>query len=1201
MSLTITDETARGAPRPPSPYVGLVPYEVGDAAFFFGRSTEVGIVVANLRSAPLTLIYGPSGVGKSSLLNAGVIHDLCEARKTAAAESPFAVCVFKSWNEDPVDGLREAARAVLQGLAGDKQLPPQEATLAETFRAWTASSGTLLVILDQFEEYFQYHSDQAEDERLTGFAAELARIVNDPSLAVHVLLSIREDAWAQLDFFEGHIPSLFANYVRVDHLDLDSAREAIEGPIEAWNRSLTEEKPPFEIEPALVEAVIDATAGEGLPLTGARESAAVGAPGDRVQAPYLQLVLERLWRDMVASGARTLMVARLETLGGAKKIVQNHLRDALERLTPQEQEVAADCFRFLVSPSRTKIAFPVVDLAQRLSRPRPVPEVATVLDALCSAESGRILRAIPPAEEGGSASYELYHDILAEPILDWRREYEQRREAEIEARRRRELRRRYVRTVVGLTALVCVFAAFAAWALYERSVANDQRAVSNSRRLAAMSSVTLGIKPGLALRQAVEAVDVDETPEAAKALREALDGSRGRGVLSGHGGGVWSASFSPDGQRLITASKDGTAAVWDTNTMTPLTPLQGGKEDDGKATAVTSARFNPGGDLVAAADADGIVRVWKVSGWTKAWQAPRLGQGGAVPYAFTDGRLAVTADGDGQATVWRVAAARKPLFRIARQGSPVKAAAFSPAGTVVALGYKDGTAIVANERRILWKATRRGPVTAAALSPKRRDIAGFGYKDGAVRFVDLKTGRTSALSGHVDAVTSMVFSPTGKLAVTASEDGTARLWDARSRTSQAVLTGHSGGVTNASFSPDGRLIATAGRDFTARIWPVTTGHQGEPVAVLRGHSDGLWQATFSRDGSLVATASEDGTARLWQSSTATTVPLGGANAPLTSSSFSADGSLLVATAEDGTAVVWDAGNGKRILDVGEGCNVGEEHCYGATFDPDGRMVVTAGADGNARIWDLARKKLVRTLPVSAADRLRSVALNRDDTRLVATTESGADIWSTKSSKDPVHRLGKQRQPPSPEDYVNGGAFSPDGSRVVTAGNDGIVRVWSVRTGKLLSQSRTKTKQLFDAAFSSNGKLIVTAGNDGNATIWDAETGIRRRPPQGHMKRLNRAIFSRDGKYVLTSSSDGTARIFDAETTELLGVVHGFDGAILAASFVGDGGTQVRFVTSDGSVHVDRCETCRSVAELVDMAADRIHQALTTEEEEQAPP
>src|SRR5262249_43330047 len=163
-------------------------------------------------------------------------------------------------------------------------------------------------------------------------------------------LSIREDAWAKLDLFEGHVPALFANYVRVDHLDRRAAREAICGPIDAVNRTLAAGEPRYAVEPMLVRAVLRATAtGGGLPLGAHGDGPEPAAEGDRIAAPFLQLVLERLWRETTARGERTLTKARLDGLGGARRIVANHLLDALGRLEPAEQDAAADCFRYLAS------------------------------------------------------------------------------------------------------------------------------------------------------------------------------------------------------------------------------------------------------------------------------------------------------------------------------------------------------------------------------------------------------------------------------------------------------------------------------------------------------------------------------------------------------------------------------------------------------------------------------------------------------------------------------------------------------------------------------------------------------------------------------------------------------------------------------------------------------------------------------------
>jgi hypothetical protein len=464
----LVEVARRRGPRPPSPYVGLVPFGEADERFFFGRFREIAVVSANLRSSRLTLLYGPSGVGKSSLLQAGVVPALRRDAQRPTADRPFTICSFGSWLDDPARGLEQAAREALEGLAGGR-LPEPAATLAGSLRTWTgAAGGTLLVVLDQFEEYFQYHPGEDAGEELTGFAGELARIVDDPALPVHVLISIREDAWSKLDRFEGHVPSLFVNYLRVDHLDLAAARDAIEGPVGAWNRTLLPGEEPYYVEGALVQALLATTAGSALAAAAGEPEGVAAGPGARIEAPFLQLVLERLWEETVADGSHTMELAVLEELGGARRIVENHLLEALDLLGTREQDIASECFRFLVTTSKTKLAQPAADLAEWTRRPER--KVTAVLEKLCSSEGGRVLRAVAPGGEG--TSYELFHDVLADPVLAWRR----RHEAE---RRRREFRRRLARFGAVAVALCAAFGALAAFAWIEyghaRLLLHEQR------------------------------------------------------------------------------------------------------------------------------------------------------------------------------------------------------------------------------------------------------------------------------------------------------------------------------------------------------------------------------------------------------------------------------------------------------------------------------------------------------------------------------------------------------------------------------------------------------------------------------------------------------------------------------------------------------------------------------------------------------
>ena len=246
---------------PAAPYKGLVPYTDEDAALFFGRDAERSIIVANLRSSRFTLLYGPSGVGKSSVVGAGVVHFLrqrAQQNLLKRGTPEFAVIYFNQWRDDPVAGLLRAVREQVQALLGTTFEDTQEErakSLDDQLKTWAERvGGDLLILLDQFEDLFLYHPNE---DGPGSFVDEFSRVVTDVSARVNFVVSIREDAVAKLDRFEGRIPTLFDNYIRVDHLDRDAAREAIIKPIDQYNRAMGDPASKVSIEPALVEAVLD--------------------------------------------------------------------------------------------------------------------------------------------------------------------------------------------------------------------------------------------------------------------------------------------------------------------------------------------------------------------------------------------------------------------------------------------------------------------------------------------------------------------------------------------------------------------------------------------------------------------------------------------------------------------------------------------------------------------------------------------------------------------------------------------------------------------------------------------------------------------------------------------------------------------------------------------------------------------------------
>ena len=203
-----------------------------------------------------------------------------------------------------------------------------------------------------------------------------------------------------------------------------------------------------------------------------------------------------------------------------------------------EQAIAADLFRFLVTRSKTKIAHPASDLAEWTGRSEA--EATTVLEKLSRPEGGRILRRVPPPVAGaGETRYELFHDVLADPILEWRREYEQdvRRKAAI---------RRVARIAGGLAILLAIVGGLGIWALVQRSEAQTATRSATSLALASTAVTQLPTRPDTALLLGLEGYRSSPTPEAASAVVDALEAVRLSGATAILRGG---AGRRPDDRR----------------------------------------------------------------------------------------------------------------------------------------------------------------------------------------------------------------------------------------------------------------------------------------------------------------------------------------------------------------------------------------------------------------------------------------------------------------------------------------------------------------------------------------------------------------------------------------------------------------------------------------------------------------------------
>ena len=733
MTETAGPEPPVSPSRPETPYVGLVPYREEDAGFFFGRDEERRIVAANLRASRLTILYGPSGVGKTSLLQAGVVHDLreealAEARARPERE-PVAICSFRDWRDDPLPRLLDAIQdSICSALGQESRARWQRGKpVVRSLHAWTRHVRMVLVVLDQFEDYFLYHANEAGDG---SFADSFPAVVNEPDLRIHVLVSIREDSWAKLDLFEGRIPRLFGNYLRVDHLTTAGAREAIQRPVEEWNSRLEPGAERYVVEPALVDAVIDAAGSGVLALAqGDRGTEAEARSAEEIEAPYLQLVMDRLWRATVEAGSHELTLARLEQLGGPQQIVENHLLEALEGLTPSERAVAADVFLFLVTRSKTKISHSASDLAEWTKRPES--EVSAVLDKLTRPEGGRILRTVSTSGAETDVRYELFHDLLAEPILDWRRTYE-------EERARRAAFRKFARVGSVLVALVAVFAALGIWALVQRSEARSASRSATSLALASAARQELGRHVDVSVLLGFQAYRASPSPQAASTMVELSRGPGGRerrrscaptrrvGFERSHSAPTVDARLRELGGRDPALGRVETRAA-------RQAAARAHRSRSGASRSARTGRRSPPPATT------GRVRLWDVK---------------------SQKSLRPATDRQGGRDHERRLQPGRENARLRRRGRQ--------AGALGRAGASTDRRRFAATRTVSW---------ASRSVPTGSTLASASY-DGSVRLWDARTGAPLGppLLGHRGGVLSVAFSPDGRTLASSSLDGTVRLW-----------------------------------------------------------------------------------------------------------------------------------------------------------------------------------------------------------------------------------------------------------------------------------------------------------------------------------------------------------------------------------------------------------------------------------------
>ena len=396
--------------------------------------------------------------------------------------------------------------------------------------------------------------------------------------------------------------------------------------------------------------------------------------------------------------------------------------------------------------------------------------------------------------------------------------------------------------------------------------------------------------------------------KAYSSLLSAVQVAREVNLLRGHRASVFSVAFSPDGQRVVSGSRDGTMRLWDTQTGNPI-----GEPLEGHTDSVLSVAFSPDGQLVISGSSDRTIRVWSSQTQAPIGDPMEGHRDIVLVVAFSpDGQRVVSGSGDGTVRLWDAQTG-------AQIGDPLQ-------------GYG-------------------GSVNSVALSPDSRHVVS-GSDDQTVRLWDVETGQPvgSPMTGHRDRVLSVAFSPDGRYIVSGSEDNTLRIWDAPvGNIASNLFLGHSSLVTATAFSPDGQILASSSSDQTVKLWDLS----GNELATLQGHYAGVNSVSFSPNGQILASGGDDGTVRLWDRSGQLFATLEGHTAGVRSVSFSPDGLTIASAGSDGTVRLWDR-NGQELATPA----IQETPVTAVAFSPDGQFLASGSSDAGLSLVSLNLENLI---------------------------------------------------------------------------------------------------------------------------------------------------------------------------------------------------------------------------------------------------